>query len=145
MQVQDIIAVMGGRSAFKGPVSTPLDLVRGLGEGIRVEALDHVAGHVYPDPGARRTLMARVVPEGTLKRRLREGRLTPAESERTARLANIIAQAEYVWRDTDDARAWLITPHPALNDRPPIDVAVEDFGARHVEYLLEAILHGLPA
>ena len=145
MHVQDIVAVMGGRAAFTGPVSTPMDLMRGLGKGIRVEALDHVARHVYPEPGARRTLMARVVPEGTLKRRLREGRLTPAESERTARLANIIAQAEYVWRDAGDARMWLITPHPALDDHPPIEVAVDEFGARHVEYLLEAILHGLPA
>lgn len=145
MQVQDIVAVMGGRTVFEAPVSTPLDLLRGLGEGVRVEALDRVAARVYPDPGTRRALMARVVPEGTLKRRLREGRLTPAESERTARLANIIARAENVWRNDADAREWLTTPHPILGNSTPIDVAVDEFGARHVEYLLDAILHGLPA
>jgi putative toxin-antitoxin system antitoxin component (TIGR02293 family) len=145
MQVQDIVNVMGGRAMFGRAVATPLDLQRGLGEGVNVGALDRVVGHVYADPTARRALMNRVVPEGTLKRRQREGRLTPAESERTARLANIITHAEYVWRNEDDARQWLTTPHPELGDRFPIDVAVDEFGARHVEDILDAILHGLPA
>jgi putative toxin-antitoxin system antitoxin component (TIGR02293 family) len=145
MQVQDIINVMGGHAMFGRAVATPLDLQRGLGEGVNVGALDRVVGHVYADPTARRALMNRVVPEGTLKRRQRQGRLTPAESERTARLANIITHAEYVWRNEDDARQWLTTPHPELGDRLPIDVAVDEFGARHVEDILDAILHGLPA
>lgn len=144
MQVQEIVAMMGGRAVFGRPVTTPLDLLNGLGEGINVNALDHVAGHVYPEPIARRALMTRVVPEGTLKRRLREGRLNPGESERTARLANVIAHAEYVWRNVADARTWLTTPHPALDGRPPVEVAVDEFGARHVEDLLDSILYGLP-
>ena len=145
MQVQEIVNIMGGRAAFGHAVTTPLDLQRGIGAGLKVAALDRVAGHVYSDPTARRGLMTRVVPEGTLKRRLREGRLSPAESERAARLANVIAHAEYVWRDADQARQWLTTPHPELGDRAPIDVAVDEFGARHVEEILEGILHGLPA
>ena len=81
-----------------------MDLLRRIGEGVTVDALDQVAKHVYTDPAARRMLMNRIVPEGTLKRRLREGRLTPAEGERTARVANVIAHAEYVWRNAEDAR-----------------------------------------
>lgn len=145
MQVQDIVHLMGGRTVFDRPVKTALDLSRGLGEGVNVSALDHVASHVYADPTARRGLMLRVVPEGTLKRRLRDGRLNPVESERTARLANIITKAEYVWRDRQDAKIWLTTPHPELGDRPPIEAAVDEFGARLVEEILEAILHGMPA
>ena len=86
-----------------------------------------------------------MVPEGTYKRRLKTGRLTPEESERVARLANVIALAEAVWGDADDARAFLLTPHPELQDRLPLEVAVEEFGARHVEEILEGIRHGLPA
>jgi putative toxin-antitoxin system antitoxin component (TIGR02293 family) len=145
MQVQEIVNVMGGRAMFGRAVTTALDLQRGIGEGVKLGALDRVVGRIYTDPMARRSLMNRVVPQGTLKRRLREGRLSPAESERTARLANVIAHAEYVWRNEDDARQWLITPHPELGDRLPIDVAVDEFGTRHVEDILDAILHGLPA
>jgi putative toxin-antitoxin system antitoxin component (TIGR02293 family) len=145
MQVQEIVNIMGGRVMFGHAVTTALDLQCGLGEGVKFGALDRVVGRVYTDPMARRSLMNRIVPQGTLKRRLREGRLSPAESERTARLANVIAYAEYVWRDEDDARQWLTTPHPELGDRLPIEVAVDEFGARHVEDILDAILHGLPA
>ena len=36
---------------------------------------------------------------------------------------NVIAQAEHVWRDHKNARRFLTTPHPELDDRPPIEVA----------------------
>jgi putative toxin-antitoxin system antitoxin component (TIGR02293 family) len=145
MQVQDIVKVMGGGSVIGRPVSDLRELREGIGAGLNVAVLEQVAGHLYRDPAMRRGLMRRVVPEGSLKRRLREGRLTSGESERTARLANVIAHAEYVWRNEDDARQWLTTPHPELGDQLPIDVAIDEFGARHVEEILDAILHGLPA
>jgi putative toxin-antitoxin system antitoxin component (TIGR02293 family) len=71
--------------------------------------------------------------------------LTPAESERTARVAHVVALTEYVWEDLEAARAFLTTPHPELGGRPPIEVAGDEFGARHVEEILHGILHGLPA
>ena len=40
---------------------------------------------------------------------------------------------------------WLTTPHPELGDVSPIEAAVEEFGARQVEEILQGILHGLPA
>ena len=61
--------------------------------------------------------MHRVVPEDSLKRRLRGGRLSPAESERTVRLANVIAQAEHVWVAADYQAADHL-----------LDVTVEDDG-----------------
>ena len=123
----------------------------GIGVGVpaggclRLAALQKTAARVFADPAERRRFLYRIVPEGSYKRRLRSGELTPAESERTARIAHVVALAEYVWRDADDARAFLTTPHPELGDRAPIDVAVEEFGARHVEQILNGILHGLPA
>lgn len=145
MQVQEIARVLGGSSVLDRPMTAPIELREEIGRGLRVEALEQVAAAVYVDPMARRALIHRVVPEGSFKRRLRSGRLTAAESERTARLANLIALADHVWRDHEDARAFLTTPHPELGDRAPIEVAVEEFGARHVEAILEGILHGLPA
>lgn len=76
---------------------------------------------------------------------LQESRLTPGDSGRRARLAYIVAHAEHVWRDAESARQFLVTPHPELADRPPIEVAAEELGARRVQAILDGILHGLPA
>lgn len=145
MQVAAMAEVMGGSTVLERPIRSLADLRVAIGAGLALPALEHVAGEVYGDTAGRRALMRAVVPEGSLKRRQRSGQLSPAESERTARLAHIVALADYVWRDRDAARAFLTTPHPELAGKPPIEAAVEEFGARQVEEILEGILHGLPA
>jgi putative toxin-antitoxin system antitoxin component (TIGR02293 family) len=145
MEPRAVVEVMGGPSAVHGSVRGLADLRAEIARGLRVAALQKTAEHVFPDPAARRRFLHRIVPEGSYKRRAKSGRLTPAESERTARIAHIVALAEYVWEDAEAAREFLTTPHPELGDRPPIEVAVDDFGARHVEEILHGILHGLPA
>jgi len=145
MQPRAVLEVMGGNAAVHAPVSGLIDLRTEIGKGLRLEALHKTVEHVFRDPVERRRFLRRVVPEGTYKRRLKTGHLTPEESERVARLASVIALADYVWDDAAAARQFLITPHPELGDRPPIEVAVDDFGARHVEEILYGIMHGLPA
>jgi putative toxin-antitoxin system antitoxin component (TIGR02293 family) len=145
MQPQAVVAVMGGSAAVHAPVRGLTDLRTEIRRGLRLEALHKTVEHVLRDPAERRRFLYRVVPEGSYKRRVKIGCLTPAESERVARLANVIALAEDVWGDPDDARQFLLTPHPELEDQPPLEVAIEGFGARHVEEILEGIRHGLPA
>lgn len=116
-----------------------------LHDGLSTAALEHVAKRVYATPAARRRLIHAVVPPGTWKRRQRSGKLSDVESQRTARLANIIALSDCVWRDTSSARAFLTTPHPELEDMEPILAAVDEFGERHVERILHGILHGIAA
>jgi putative toxin-antitoxin system antitoxin component (TIGR02293 family) len=145
MQVAEMAEVMGGSSILERPIRSLAELRAAIGAGLALPALERVASRIYDDPTERRALMRVVVPEGSLKRRQRTGHLSPAESERTARLAHIVALADYVWRDRDDARAFLTTPHPELGDAAPIEVAVEEFGARQVEEILQGILYGLPA
>ena len=87
--------------------------------------------------------MYRVVPEATFKRR--RDRLSPAESERTERLARVIAAAEHVWDDPEQARRFLTTSHPALGGKTPLDAAMRELGARQTEELLAKIEYGLPA
>jgi putative toxin-antitoxin system antitoxin component (TIGR02293 family) len=145
MQPQAVVEVMGGSAAVHAPVRGLTDLRTEIKKGLRLEALHKTVEHVYPDPTARKRFLHRIVPEGSYKRRVKIGQLTPAESERVARLASVIALAEYVWDDPEAAREFLTTPHPEIGDRPPIEVAVDDFGARHVEEILHGILHGFPA
>ena len=85
--------------------------------------------------------MYRVVPIATFKRRTR---LTAEESARTERLARVVALAESLWDDEEQARAFLSRPHALLGDRSPLDVASTELGARRVEQLLHSAEHGLP-
>jgi putative toxin-antitoxin system antitoxin component (TIGR02293 family) len=140
-----VVEVMGGSAAVHAPVRGRTDLRAEIRKGLRLEALHKTVEHVFRDPADRRRFLYRVVSEGSYKRRVKFGHVTLGESERVARLASVIALAEYVWDDPEAAREFLTTPHPELGDRPPIEVAVDDFGARHVEEILHGILHGLPA
>jgi putative toxin-antitoxin system antitoxin component (TIGR02293 family) len=112
-------------------------------DGLPKSALRAGVKHATQGADARRTLLARIIPEATYKRR--RDRLTQDESEKTERLARIVATAVYVWADADDAREFLATPHPELEARAPLDVALTELGARRVEQLLWKLFYGLPA
>ena len=118
------------------------ELALAVEKGLPKEALSRTVNRVMPDRGAARKFLVKVVPEATFKRRTR---LSPAESERTERLARVIAAAEYVWDDRDHAREWLNSPHAELEKKPPMQAAMTELGARRVEDLLDQILYGLPA
>ncbi|RQR81724.1 MULTISPECIES: antitoxin Xre/MbcA/ParS toxin-binding domain-containing protein [unclassified Burkholderia] len=115
-------------------------LVRG---GLPKSALRAGVEHATQGADARRALLARIIPEATYKRR--RDRLTQDESEKTERLARIVATTTYVWNDEEDAREFLSTPHPELEGRAPLDVALTELGARRVEELLWKLFYGLPA
>jgi putative toxin-antitoxin system antitoxin component (TIGR02293 family) len=66
------------------------------------------------------------------------------ESERTERLARVLAHAEYAWDDREQARDWMNKPHRELQDRSPLEVARTELGARRVEDLLDKLFYGLP-
>ena len=124
------------------PVETLAELSAGVARGLPKSALRSCVQRVAANPQEQRRLMYRIVPDATYKRRRHH--LKPEESERTERLARAIATAEYVWDDREDARRFLMTPHPALDGRRPIDAAATELGAREVEELLWQIYHGLP-
>jgi putative toxin-antitoxin system antitoxin component (TIGR02293 family) len=87
--------------------------------------------------------MHQIVPEATYKRRRQ--RLSPAESERTERMARVVAMVEYVWEDREQARRFLTTPHAELVGHSPVDAARTELGARQAEEVMARILYGLPA
>jgi putative toxin-antitoxin system antitoxin component (TIGR02293 family) len=133
---------MGGRAILGRPVRSVRDLERTISRGLPKRALRLTAERVYPAAGEARRVMFRIVPEATFKRR---SRLSPAEGERTERLARVIAAAEYAWNDQTSAREWLTTPHPELGKRTPLESAMTELGARQVEELLDRLFYGIPA
>ncbi len=84
-----------------------------------------------------------IVPRATWKRR--EKLLSALESGKIERLARVVAIAIQTWDgNQEDAREWLWTPHPELDHRPPVLVAITELGARRVEQVLASITYGLP-
>jgi len=116
------------------------DRVRG---GLPKSALRASVEHVTRTSEERRSLLFRIIPEATFKRR--RDLLSPDESEKAERLARIFATAEYVWDSEADAREFLNAPHPLLDGRTPLDVSMTELGARRVEELLWKLFYGIPA
>jgi putative toxin-antitoxin system antitoxin component (TIGR02293 family) len=136
-----IAEVMGGVAILGQEVRSFQDLESSVSGGLPKLALRRTLERVYLTAGDVRQAIYRVVPEATFKRRTR---LSRAEGERTERLARVIAAAEYVWDDADDAREWLMKAHPELDGRTPLQAAETELGARRAEWVLDAIFYGLP-
>jgi putative toxin-antitoxin system antitoxin component (TIGR02293 family) len=134
--------VMGGRSVLGKAVSSIEDLEEIVGEGLPKTALRVTVRRVFLVVREANRYLYRIIPEATYKRRT--GKLRAVESERTERLARVIAAAEAVWDDQNDAREWLTRPQPELGDRTPVDCALSELGARQVESLLDRLQYGLP-
>ncbi len=111
--------------------------------GLPKASLGTVARHVYGTSADAAALMQRVIPAATYHRRGED--LKPNEGERVERLARVIATAEHVWDDADDARSFLSTGHAMLGGKRPIEVALTELGARRVENLLWSLFHGVAA
>lgn len=139
---ESIADVMGGTAILGRRIRSIGDLEKTISHGLPKRALRLTAERVSTSAGDARRVMFRIVPEATFKRRTR---LSAAESERTERLARVIAAAEYAWNDREDAREWLTKPHPELGKRSPLEAATTELGARRVEDLLDRLFYGIPA
>jgi putative toxin-antitoxin system antitoxin component (TIGR02293 family) len=139
---QQVADVMGGPDVLGRGVESLRALESLVHEGLPKEALRRVVERALADRVERRQLLYRIVPEATFKRRRV---LSTDASERTERLARVVATAEYVWDEPELARRFLHEPHPMLEGRSPVDVALSELGARRVEDLLWGLHHGLPA
>ena len=142
VQAESIADVMGGKAILGRRVRSISELEKTVSLGLPKRALRLTVERVYCSAGEARRAMFRIVPEATFKRRTR---LSHAESERTERLARVIAAAEHVWNDRDDAREWLTKPHPELGMRTPMESARTELGARRVEELLDRLFYGITA
>ena len=137
-----IADVMGGPHVLGPPVRSLQELSDAVARGLPKDALRHTVRRVFPLPKEANEILYRVIAPATYKRR--RGRLKAEESERTERLARVIASAEFVWGNSEKAHRWLVKPHPELRQVPPIERALSVLGAREVEELLDGIFYGLP-
>lgn len=100
-----------------------LGLANSIESGLPVGALDHLARFVAPEDFR---FKFRLIPKATLERRRKspDQRLTSAEGDRLARLAKVFSFALDIYGDAGKARAFLARPHPMLDGKSPLDVAL---------------------
>lgn len=84
------------------------------------------------------------LPRQTYIRRREAGRLSPDESDRVVRYADLLARATDLFGSESDAARWLSRPAPALNGETPINYAMTELGAKQVFNLIGRLEHGIP-
>lgn len=108
-----------------------------------IELVRHIAG-VRRGP-ATTAVAERIVSRATWNRALRnpKAKLSQAVADRVERVGQLVAHAEAVWGDPDDAREF-VTSSQAVIGGAPLDVTANStVGARRVEALLGQIDHGI--
>jgi putative toxin-antitoxin system antitoxin component (TIGR02293 family) len=133
-----LAALLGVKPKGGRDVDT-IELATEIEKGLSVATVDRLCRLVAPDDARFRY---RIILKTTLARRQR-GRLSPAESDRLARLARLWAFAMDVWRSESAARRFLGEPHPLLRNRIPRELGIgSDIGARAVENILGGLKYG---
>jgi putative toxin-antitoxin system antitoxin component (TIGR02293 family) len=129
--------ILGLKPTKRGMAGLAAQVQKGLPRNALVRAIARtgVTGK------ARLALLHGVVPSATFKRRIR---LKLHESEKTERLARVIALAETLWDDAEAAQRFIVTPHAELENRTPLQCASTELGARQVEDVVMRGLYGLP-
>lgn len=142
METQAIAEVLGGQKVLGEAVTNPDDLARIVRKGLPALSVTALAGKLHIANGALSRRLG--IPQRTLTRRLSHASvLTPAESDRTVRMARIYASAVEMIGDQEKAIAWLGTPNRALGGESPLDQLDSDIGARMVEDILGRIAYGV--
>ena len=142
METETIAEALGGRKVLRKVIKNPDDLTHLVRKGLPAGSVSALAERLHV---SNRTLSRTLgIPQRTLTRRLgKASLLTPAESDRTVRLARVYANAVEMIGDEEKAIEWLNTPNRALGGEKPLDQLDTDTGARVVEDILGRVAYGV--
>src|SRR5437879_5987868 len=142
METEAIAQVLGGRKVLGRAIKNPDDLAHLIRKGLPARSVTALAEKLHLGNSVLSVKLG--IPQRTLTRRLSQASLlTPAESDRTVRMARVYANAVEMIGDRDKATEWLRTPNRALGGERPLDQLDTDMGARMVEDILGRIAYGV--
>jgi putative toxin-antitoxin system antitoxin component (TIGR02293 family) len=142
MGIAEIVEVLGGEKTFTRPIRKADDLVEQVRAGLPASTVTMLADSL----SMQRAQVAKClnIPPRTLSRRLAtKSRLTHDESDRTLRMAKVVALANEVLGAEDKASRWMVAPNRALGGDRPFDRLDTELGVRSVEEILYAIAYGM--
>ena len=142
MGTAEIVEVLGGRKTFKRAVKGTDDLAQLVRSGLPASTVALLAATLAVE---RAQMAERLnIPSRTLSRRLKmKSRLTHDESDRTLRMARVVALAREVLGSDEKASRWMGNPNRALGGRKPFDELDTEPGVRSVEEVLYRIAYGI--
>jgi putative toxin-antitoxin system antitoxin component (TIGR02293 family) len=142
METEAIAEILGGRKVLRKLIKNPDDLAHLVRKGLPAASVSALAERLHV---ANNVLSRKLgIPQRTLTRRLSKASLlTPAESDRTVRMARVYADAIEMIGDEEKAIEWLNTPNRALGGETPLDQLDTDLGARTIEDILGRIAYGV--
>lgn len=134
-------ALLGGKGVLSAKPRSALEWVSLIRDGIPVAAVESIKRAV--DLSQAELAAALAIPERTLARRKREGRLNSEETAKLVRLARVVERAEEVFESLEAALDWLKSPNVALAGAQPLSLMDTDVGAESVLDTLGRIEHGV--
>lgn len=138
---RSVEALLGGGEVLHARPRSALDWVSVIRHGISSAAVELLARTIQVTQSELASALG--IPERTLARRKREGRLNSEESAKLVRLARVVERAEEVFEDLEAALTWLKTPNAALFRVTPLSLLDTDIGAESVMDTLGRIEHGV--
>ncbi|MGB9406407.1 MAG: antitoxin Xre/MbcA/ParS toxin-binding domain-containing protein [Terracidiphilus sp.] len=142
MSIAEIVDVLGGKRTFKQPIRKADDLAAQVRLGLPASTVNLLAGTL----SMQRAQVAKClnIPARTLSRRLAmKSRLTHEESDRTLRMARVVALANEVLGTEEKASHWMVAPNRALGGKRPFDQLDTEIGVSSVEEVLYSIAYGM--
>ena len=134
-------SLLGGGKVLRAKPRTALDWVALIRQGISSAAVDALIKSLRVSQSELAAALG--IPERTLARRKREGRLSSEESAKLVRLARVLARANEVFENLDPSLEWLKSPNSALSGATPLSLLDTDIGAESVMDTLGRIEHGV--
>jgi putative toxin-antitoxin system antitoxin component (TIGR02293 family) len=142
MGAEAIAEVLGGRKVLGKAIKKSDDLALLVRKGLPAGSVTALAEKLHVGNNVLSRKLG--IPQRTLTRRLSQSSLlTPAESDRTVRIARVYAHAMEMIGDENKAIEWLGTPNRALGGAQPLDQLDTDLGTRAVEDILGRIAYGV--
>lgn len=141
------VALLGGQHALHRAVHSRLEAHDLLQDGLPGHALHHLVTGVAMLRAPHRGSLEKAVGVSlrTYQRRkdALDKKLSPEQSGRTWKFAEILGRATAIFGSQEDAEAWLEQPAMALDQRRPIDLLSTPAGVESVEQLLTRIEYGV--
>jgi putative toxin-antitoxin system antitoxin component (TIGR02293 family) len=134
-------SVLGGEAVLHALPRSVLEWIALVRHGISAGTIDAVVRVL--GIGQSELSLALDIPERTIVRRKKEGVLSPDESGKMVRLAQVIERAVEVFEDEQAAMGWLKSRNAALGGSSPLSLLDTELGSWAVMSTLGRIEQGV--